>query len=130
VSSDPEELDPELDVELGGDEDEDGEEDLDGIPDGFVVEGDDAVDDADDDADDADADDDGAIGVPAAAVPIAAAEETDDFEEELAPIVRVPEEEDDAPARRAGEFVCTSCYLVKRESQLAVRSRKVCRDCA
>ena len=128
MSSDPEELDPELDVELGGDEDEDGEEDLDGIPDGFVVEGDDAVDDAD--ADDADADDDGAIGVPAAAVPIAAAEEADDFEEELAPIVRVPEEEDDAPARRAGEFVCTSCYLVKRESQLAVRSRKVCRDCA
>ena len=124
MSSDPEELDPELDVELGGD-DEDPDDDIDGLPDGFVVEGDDDVDDADDVEDADEADDD----APAPAL-IVAAEDPDDFEEELAPIVRVPEEEDDAPARRTDEFVCTRCYLVKRESQLAVRSRKVCRDCA
>ena len=124
MSSDPEELDPELDVELGG-EDEDSDDDLDGIPDGFVVEGED--DPADDDVD---VDDDVDSETVVASIAVVAAEDPDDFEEELAPIVRVPEEEDDAPARRSGEFVCSRCYLVKSESQLAVRSRKVCRDCA
>jgi len=124
VSSDPEELDPALDVELGG-EDEDSDDDLDGIPDGFVVEGED--DPADDDVD---VDDDVDSETVVASIAVVAAEDPDDFEEELAPIVRVPEEEDDAPARRSGEFVCSRCYLVKSESQLAVRSRKVCRDCA
>jgi hypothetical protein len=57
-------------------------------------------------------------------------EDPDDFEEELAPVVRVPDEEDDAPARRAGEFVCTALLHGEAESQLAVKSRKVCRDCA
>ena len=124
MSSDPEELDPALDVELGG-EDEDSDDDLDGIPDGFVVEGED--DPADDDVD---VDDDVDSETVVASIAVVAAEDPDDFEEELAPIVRVPEEEDDAPARRSGEFVCSRCYLVKSESQLAVRSRKVCRDCA
>jgi hypothetical protein len=129
VTTDPEELDPELDVELGGeDPDEDLDEDLDGIPDGFVVDGDedDAEDDGDDDADVAD-DEDVPIAGKVAPVEV---EDPDDFEEELAPVVRVPEEEDEAPARRSGEFVCTRCFLVKRDSQMAVKSRKVCRDCA
>ena len=30
----------------------------------------------------------------------------------------------------ADEFVCTSCFLVKRSSQLANKRKKVCRDCA
>ena len=30
----------------------------------------------------------------------------------------------------ADEFVCTSCFLVKRSSQLANKRRKICRDCA
>jgi hypothetical protein len=127
VTTDPEELDPELDVELGGDDpDEDLDEDLDGIPDGFVVEGDDD-DVVVDDSDDVEADVD-----PAAVAKAVAAEvdEADEFEEDIAPVVRVPEEEDEAPARRAGEFVCTRCFLVKRDSQMAVKSRKVCRDCA
>jgi hypothetical protein len=126
VTTDPEELDPEIDVELGGETGED-DDDLDGIPDGFVVEGeDDPVDDEDDGVD---IDDDAAVSAPVEAVAVAA-EDPDDFEEELAPLVRVPDEEDDAPARRAGEFICSRCFLVKRDSQLAVRSRKVCRDCA
>lgn len=28
------------------------------------------------------------------------------------------------------EFVCTSCFLVKRESQLANKRKKICLDCA
>jgi len=131
VTTDPEELDPELDAELGAADDElDEDLDADGLPDGFVVEGDDdEVDDGDSDADpDDDSDDD--EGVTVIDVVAVAVDETDDFEEELAPVVKVPDEEDDAPARRNGEFVCTRCFLVKRDSQLAIRSRKVCRDCA
>ena len=126
MAEDPEELDPELDVELGGDDlDEDLDDDVDGIPDGFVVEGDD---DASDDPDDDESA--GETATPVSDAAVAAEDDPDDFEEEIAPIVRVPDEEDEAPARRSGEFVCTRCFLVKSESQLAVRSRKVCRDCA
>ena len=28
------------------------------------------------------------------------------------------------------EFVCSSCFLVKRSSQLANKRKKICRDCA
>lgn len=28
------------------------------------------------------------------------------------------------------EFVCTSCFLVKRRSQLAAKRKKICLDCA
>ena len=132
MSNDPEELRPEIDVELGAAEDE-SDEDMDdeGIPHGFVVEGDDddeAVEDIVEGVEDDD-DDDVDVGATIIDVVEAAAEDPDDFEEEIAPVVRVPDEEDDAPARRSGEFICTRCFLVKRDSQLAVRSRKVCRDC-
>jgi hypothetical protein len=30
----------------------------------------------------------------------------------------------------ADEFVCSSCFLVKRSSQLANKRKKICRDCA
>ncbi len=30
----------------------------------------------------------------------------------------------------ADEFVCSSCFLVKRSSQLAYKRKKICRDCA
>jgi hypothetical protein len=36
----------------------------------------------------------------------------------------------DAHAVRDGEFVCLSCFLVKRTSQLANRRKMICRDCA
>jgi hypothetical protein len=126
VTTDPEELDPELDAELVAD-DELEDELEDDLADGFVVEGDedDDADDVDDAVEDAtDVDEGSTVAV------IIAAEDPDDFEEELAPVVRVPEDEDDAPGRQAGEFICTRCYLVKKDSQHAVRSRKVCRDCA
>jgi len=127
VTTDPEELDPELDVELGGDDDldDDLDEDLDGIPDGFVVVGEDDV---PSDGDEADVEAD-VVPAPAVVVEVAA-EDPDDFEDAVAPAVRSVEDEDETPARQAGEFLCSRCFLVKRESQLAIRSRKVCRDCA
>ena len=36
----------------------------------------------------------------------------------------------EAQAQRADEFVCQSCFLVKRTSQLANRRKMICRDCA
>ena len=36
----------------------------------------------------------------------------------------------EAELARPGEFVCTSCFLVKRLSQLADTHKRICRDCA
>jgi hypothetical protein len=124
VAAAPDELE-ELEGELDGtiDEDledlEDGELDEESLPDGFVVEGETA-----DDADDVAEVDEGATIVELVVV-----EDPDDFEEDLAPSVTVAEE-DDVLARRSGEFICTRCYLVKANSQMVNRSKKICRDCA
>ena len=36
----------------------------------------------------------------------------------------------DAEAVRGDEFVCSSCFLVKRISQLADKRKLICKDCA
>lgn len=36
----------------------------------------------------------------------------------------------DAQQAQTGEFVCASCFLVKRTSQLANRRKMICADCA
>ena len=36
----------------------------------------------------------------------------------------------DAQAQRSDEFVCQSCFMVKRTSQLANRNKMLCTDCA
>jgi hypothetical protein len=36
----------------------------------------------------------------------------------------------EAQAVRSGEFVCQSCFLVKRTTQLANRKKMICLDCA
>ena len=36
----------------------------------------------------------------------------------------------DPEVPQADEFVCSSCFLVKRTSQLANKRKKICRDCA
>jgi len=36
----------------------------------------------------------------------------------------------DTQAQRSDEFVCQSCFLVKRTSQLANRKQMLCTDCA
>lgn len=60
------------------------------------------------------------------------AEGEDDEEESLLEMTR--EERLDslsvrAIPRQANEFVCSNCHLVKHQSQLADRRRKLCRDC-
>jgi hypothetical protein len=40
------------------------------------------------------------------------------------------DEDDDVDGLRAGEFVCRSCFMAKRESALADPKRMLCRDCA
>lgn len=58
-------------------------------------------------------------------------QEEDSEEEDV--LVRVVGEEDeeleDVDALREGEFICTSCYLVKGPTQLADSARLVCVDC-
>ena len=67
---------------------------------------------------------------------IAAGDDDEDEEEEEKP-GRVTKPTDDdgteggsrvAP-RKAGEFVCSSCFLVKPDMQLANAKKKLCRDC-
>jgi len=124
VTNDPEELDPEIDAELVADIDDDDVED--DLAEGFVVEGDE--DDGVEPDDETDGDDVEDVDEGSTVIAIVA-EDPDEFEEEVAPVSRVDEDADDVLGRQSGEFICTSCFLVKKESQMAVRSRKVCRDC-
>ncbi|MEX2324875.1 MAG: hypothetical protein WD576_03925 [Nitriliruptoraceae bacterium] len=56
-----------------------------------------------------------------------AAEVFDD--EDLATVVE-DADDDDLDGIREGEFVCRSCYLAKRDTQLADAKAMLCRDCA
>jgi len=128
VTAAPQDLEDELEGELDGtidedvlDEDLDGDElDESGLPDGFVVEG-------EDDAVPADSDVGETVII---AVDLGVDDDADEFEDD--PVAAVSaEDEDDVPGRRAGEFICTRCYLVKADSQLTTRGKKkICRDCA
>ena len=124
MTNDPEELDPEIDAELVAEIDDDDVED--DLAEGFVVEGDE--DDGVEPDDETDGDDVEDVDEGSTVIAIVA-EDPDEFEEEVAPVSRVDEDADDVLGRQSGEFICTSCFLVKKESQMAVRSRKVCRDC-
>lgn len=62
------------------------------------------------------------------------AKETTDVEEEESLLELTREERLESLSIRAApkqpnEFVCTSCRLVKHESQLADPQRELCRDC-
>ncbi|MEX0592700.1 MAG: hypothetical protein WD358_06365 [Nitriliruptoraceae bacterium] len=60
-------------------------------------------------------------------VVVAAATDTFD-EDDLAPASLIADGDDDG--LRAGEFVCRSCHLARRDTQLADSKRMLCRDCA
>ncbi len=126
-----EEWDDDFDSEADLDEDfDDEDDDEDGDDDG------DEVDDADDDEDDEDREE---------ALDELEAEEldmlTDDEESETLIVDEAQElrairraeialEGEGAGERTEGEFVCQSCYLVLKTSQLANRRKMLCRDCA
>ncbi|HSK24264.1 MAG TPA: hypothetical protein VK906_13850 [Egicoccus sp.] len=57
----------------------------------------------------------------------------DDDDAEIVAAVAGDDDEDDddeIEGVREGEFVCRSCYMAKRETQLADPERMLCRDCA
>lgn len=114
----------ELDDDLGGlAEDEDLEED-DGtdLPEGFSVV----------DADDGPPSDDEDPAVPARATAVEEDREraTDVLEAAARDRGVDDDEDDDLAVQRSGEFVCTRCHLVKRDTQLARPRLRICRDCA
>lgn len=66
---------------------------------------------------------------------VAKAPDTVDLEEEDDPVLDLTREERleslsiRAAPKQPNEFVCASCHLVKHNSQLADRSKQLCRDC-
>jgi hypothetical protein len=105
---------------------------------------DDAFDDEEEDDEVADEDGEEALEVPLeegldpdetveAVVPAVPAEAAFDDEEEARVVAAVVNEDDDEAGidgLRDEEFVCRSCYMAKRDSQLADPERMLCRDCA
>lgn len=124
------------------DDDELDEDDLDELEDDFDDEASDE--DETDDADEAEAED--GIEVPLeegldadeedvpAVVGAVPAEAAFDDEDEARVVAAVVSDDDDDGAEidglREEEFVCRSCYMAKRDSQLADPERMLCRDCA
>lgn len=66
---------------------------------------------------------------------VAKAPETAELEDEEESVLDLTREERleslsiRAAPKQPNEFVCASCHLVKHNSQLANRSKKLCRDC-
>ncbi len=116
-----EELEDELeDDELHDDAEDEGEDE--GLPEGFtVVDPDEVADDGDDEPAATAAASDAARAV---AVLEAAGRD------ELVPGLDDGDDEDELAVRRDGEFICSRCHLVKRDTQLARPRLRICRDCA
>ena len=112
------ELEPDED-EVEADEDEVEPDDLDELDDDDVTVADGSEADPDS-AEDGD-------GAPVVVLPDAAFDDDDEIV-----IVEVDDDDDDDEVEgvRDGEFVCRSCYMAKRETQLADPERLLCRDCA
>jgi hypothetical protein len=75
---------------------------------------------------------DGEEDVVVPAVPAEAAFDDEDEASVVAAVVSDDDDDDGAEidGLRAEEFVCRSCYMAKRDSQLADPERMLCRDCA
>ena len=119
------ELEEELEDELGSDDDDDlDDEESDDFEDGD--------DDADDDGDDDEDRDEALEELEAEELEIEDDPETI-LVDEAAEIREMRREElgldPTSEEVKESEFVCTSCFLVKSTSQLANKSRQLCRDC-
>lgn len=95
-----------------------------------------APDDVDDDngeenGDDEDVEEDAEFDDEAGSVSLARIAAFDEEDDEVARVVADDDDEvdDDIDGLRAGEFVCRSCFMAKRESALADPKRLLCRDC-
>jgi hypothetical protein len=146
---DESDVEPE-DAVIGADDDVDADDldetelDVDDDIDDIVVvdDVDDVVDDDDVDVDDDDDDDDDDDEEADEALEELEAEELELLAEEAADSLLVDEATElreirraelglniGAQAARVDEFVCSSCFLVKRTSQLANKRKLICRDC-
>lgn len=54
----------------------------------------------------------------------------DDDDDRIVAAVTGEEEDAEVEGLRDGEFVCRSCYMAKRDTQLADPEQLLCRDCA
>ena len=92
-----------------------------------------APDELEEDEEDADlADDEAEASLDDLAAKVPEPEEVEEEEEsvlELAGDERLETLSIRAAPKQANEFVCASCHLVKHNSQMADRRRKLCRDC-
>lgn len=73
---------------------------------------------------------DAAALVDAAELPVPSVDVAFDEDDDLVAVAAVDDEDDEIDGVRAGEFVCRSCFMAKRETQLADAARQLCRDCA
>lgn len=109
------------------------------------LEDDDALDDVDDGNDDDDDEDEDEDDDAAEALDELEAEElemlTEDESDETIVVDEAAEmrairraeialEDNSADSAKSDEFVCTSCFLVKRKGQMANKRKKICFDCA
>jgi hypothetical protein len=76
--------------------------------------------------DDEDAEAEGEAVVP----PDASFDDEDDDEGIVAAVTGEDDDDQEVEGLRDGEFVCRSCYMAKRDTQLADPERLLCRDCA
>ena len=131
-------LDPVEAADVEDDADELEDAGMSELEDEFVEDDDEADDDADEDEslevpleEGLSADEDDVTGVPAA-IPADAAFDDEDEARVVAAVVN--EDDDDEGSGIDGlrdeEFVCRSCYMAKRDTQLADPERMLCRDCA
>ena len=122
VVEDDDELEDGLDDELDDDLEEGGEDEEEVLPEGFsVVDPDEVADDGDDEPAAA-----GAVADAARAVAVLEAAGRD----VLVAGLDDGDDEDELAVRRDGEFICSRCHLVKRDTQLARPRLRICRDCA
>jgi hypothetical protein len=132
VLTDPDEV---LDDDVEDDFDEDADLDEDGVSEVDDIVDDDVIDDVDDD--------DTEIETETEALEELEAEELELLDDEVAEALLVDEVAElrairreeltmniDAQQAQVDEFVCSSCFLVKRTSQLANRRKMICSDCA
>ena len=127
-----------LEDELPDDIDVDDLEDIDEVdPDDLTAGLDDADDEDDDDDEDGDDEDEALDEMEAEELEMLTEDESVetivvDEAAEMRAIRRaeIALEGDSADGAQSDEFVCTSCFLVKRKAQLANKRRKICFDCA
>lgn len=143
MADDNDDLDPveDLDEDVSDDFDADSvdEDDLDLSDEGLtaVVDDDEEDDDEDDDDDNDDDDDEALDELEAEELEMLTEDESVetivvDEAAEMRAIRRaeIAMEGESADAAAANEFVCASCFLVKRTSQLANKRKRLCADCA